>query len=120
MAITAFKTCSCCCVDWQTRHDFIADPAVQIVGYQVNFDDLELGFFLFDHLLCHSTMAIQAGLFTDLYHGPVFTEALTGSDECPGHCLIADRLGRCPQSCACAYIREVLEMLRHPADIVIT
>ncbi len=71
-----FKTCSCGHAPWHSRDEFLEDVNIDLVGYQVNFGKLELGFFLFNHLTCQSTMSIPAGLFRDLYKGPVFSECL--------------------------------------------
>ena len=62
-----FKICTCCGEPWYSREAFMTDENVQLVGYQVNFEALELGYFLFNHLKCESTIAIHAGLFRDLY-----------------------------------------------------
>jgi hypothetical protein len=74
----AFKECTCCKKPWYSREDFLGDSKLDFVGYQVNFSDLELGYFLFNHLSCQSTIAVHAGLFKDLYDGPVFSERKQG------------------------------------------
>ena len=107
-----FKICTFCDTSWHTRDVFLQDENIQLVGYQVNFEALELGLLLFNHLSCGTTMAIHAGLFRDLYNGPVFSERLTGSDECPGHCIHKEALDPCQTSCECAYIREILQSIR--------
>jgi len=112
-----FKKCTCCDFCWHSREEFLQDPKLELIGYQVNFDNLQLGYFLFNHLTCESTIAIAAGSFTDLYNGPVFTERLTGSDSCPGYCLHDDILQPCTASCECAYVREILQIIRNwPKD----
>lgn len=36
-------------------------------------------------------------------------------DDCPGYCLHADELAPCPASCECAFVRDVLQLVReHP------
>ena len=106
------KQCSCCGYVWQTRDGFLADPQLAVVGYQVNFDDLLLGFFLFSHLACASTIALPAGLFRDLYDGPVYTGRAAGTQDCPEYCLRESELEPCPAKCECAYVREVLQAVR--------
>jgi hypothetical protein len=107
-----FKTCSCCKIPWFSRDEFLADNDVDLVGYQVNFSNLELGFFLFNHLTCQSTFAVPAGLFKDLYDGPVFSEPLTGSEQCPGHCQHKDILSTCQAKCEGAYVRKIMQIVR--------
>jgi hypothetical protein len=106
------KRCPCCRYVWETRDVFLSDPRLAVVGYQVNFDDLLLGFFLFSHLTCESTIALPAGLFRDLYDGPVHAGRATGTADCPEYCLRKAELGPCPAKCECAYVREVLQIIR--------
>ena len=110
----AFRACSLCGWTWESRADFLADPDVVLVGYQVVFDRLETGFFLFNHTRarCGSTLSVQAGQFTDLYAGPVFVSRLQGSPECGGHCLHTSDLQPCPAKCECAFVRDVLQVIR--------
>ena len=37
----------------------------------------------------------------------------TGTDDCPGYCLRVDELGRCPARCECAYVREIIHVIRN-------
>ena len=109
----SFKICTSCGTPWSTRHDFLADPHVTLLGYSVHFKELELGLFLFNHSPCLTTLAIKASEFTDLYDGPIFTERATGTESCPGYCLHQSELRPCPAQCECAYVREVLDKATH-------
>jgi hypothetical protein len=115
MSEPVFKSCSCCDAEWSTREAFLRDPSIVVIGYQVDFEELRLGYFLFNHERCRTTIALRAREFLDLYDGPVFSERRTGSDECPGYCLRSDELARCPVACECAFVREVLQIVRSPA-----
>lgn len=106
-----FKKCPMCSEKWQTREEFLSDPDLKVTGYMANFDRLELGIFLLDHMVCGTTLAIQASQFTDLYDGPVFSERQTGTDVCPGYCLDKGELRPCDQECECAYVRQVLQKI---------
>lgn len=97
---------------WQTRKNFLEDPATDMIGYQVNFEQLYLGFFLFNHLECGTTIGIPAGKFKDLYDGPIFSERLTGTKECQEYCLHENQLDPCPTKCECAYVREIMQVVR--------
>jgi hypothetical protein len=107
-----FKRCTGCDAGWPTREGFLSDSAIQLVGYQCNFETLALGWFLFNHLGCGSTIEVRAGRFRDLHDGPVYAERVTGTDECYEYCLYDDNLERCPAHCECAYVREILQILR--------
>jgi hypothetical protein len=108
-----FKRCTACGHLWFSREKFLNDPNTQLVGYQVNFENLELGFFLFNHMACKSTIAIPAGQFRDLYNGPIFQEIKQGTENCPEYCLHEGKLLPCPEQCECAYVREVLDIVHH-------
>ena len=107
----AFKTCTNCRRDWQTREELLADRDVTVLGYQAHFDALELGLFLFLDGRCKRPFTIPAGKFTDLYEGPVFEGRRTGQDDCPGYCLAERELRPCPARCECAYVREALQII---------
>jgi hypothetical protein len=110
---TAFKKCTLCANIWPDRDEFLGDPSVDLVGYQAFFDgDLELGLFLFNHLECETTLAIRAEEFTDLYDGPVFSERLADTDRCAEHCMNRCDLQPCPNECECAYVREVVQIVK--------
>ena len=110
-AMKSFKVCPKCGRQWVERSAFLSDPDLTLVGYQVNFKELAAGMLLFNHS-CRTTLALLAMDFRDLHAGPVFVERLTGSDECPGMCLHKDNLGPCPARCECAYVRDILQVIR--------
>lgn len=106
------KQCACCGYAWRTLEALLGDPQLRIVGYQVNFDNLLLGLFLFNHLACGSTIAVPGRFFKDLYDGPIYASRATGTAECPEYCLHASELGACLAECECAYVREILQIVR--------
>lgn len=107
-----FKQCTKCERTWEDRNAYLCDPDIRLVGYQINFDDLKLGIFLFNHLSCQTTLAIDAAKFIDLYDGPIYTESQKGTEACEEHCLYTDDLERCANHCECAYVREIIQILR--------
>ncbi len=109
-----FRRCSCCSQIWLDRSDFLLDSDLFLNGYQVNFDDLELGWLLFTHLrpVCNSTIAVPVHQFADLYEGPVYSERKTGTEECPGYCLEVNNLLPCKNQCECAFVREILQIIK--------
>jgi hypothetical protein len=106
-----FKRCNNCSWVWKDREDFLSDPHIPIIGYTANFKELETGVFLFNHK-CKTTIATSSHYFRDLYDGPVFQERLTGSYECPGYCLYQRELGHCIAKCECAYVREIIQIIK--------
>jgi hypothetical protein len=106
-----FKRCPLCGFIWNFRADFLEDPDLLLIGYQPSFKALVAGLFLFNHR-CKATLAVKALDFHDLYTGPVFAVKATGSAQCPGHCLHRDDLEPCPTECECAYVRELLQIVR--------
>ncbi len=107
-----FKTCPFCSKDWPSRETFLSDDQLVLVGYQVDFEEVALGLFLFNHTVCNTTLAIRAGLFKDMYFGPVFKERRTGQEDCPGYCLKKSQLAACPAQCECAWVRRLLQVIR--------
>jgi len=110
-----FKTCSRCRHAWPERDDFVADPQVELIGYQFNATDLESGLFLFNHTAptCRTTLGIAAKVFSDLHQGPIFESRLFGGPECPAYCLRKDILDACPKACECRFVRDILQVVRN-------
>ena len=106
-----FKTCPKCGFVWPTGEAFLDDPALELVGYQVNFKKLKLGSFLFNHT-CKDTLSVHANAFWDLLKGIDFIDRATGSDQCPGYCLHQDVLDPCPAQCECAFVREIIQIIK--------
>jgi hypothetical protein len=108
-----FKTCPLCAKVWTSRRELLTDPDIELVGYQVDFEELALGLFLFNHNTCQTTLSVRAGRLKDLYLGPVFRERKTGQQECQGYCLRRSALGPCPAECECAWVRGLLQVIRN-------
>jgi len=108
-----FKQCSCGQA-WHTSEEFLSDPNIHVSGYMAHFDELILGLFIFQHNLkgCDTSLAIKAGAFTDLYKGEVFNKRLKGTDDCPDYCSNESQLELCPAKCECAWVREVLQIVK--------
>lgn len=106
-----FKKCPLCSFKWDTMEAFLGDPDIQIIGYQVHFEELSLGIFLFNHS-CKGTLAIPVKMLQPLYTGPIFAERLTGQDVCPSYCLHERELEPCRTQCECAYVREIIDIIK--------
>lgn len=106
------KQCPCCGRAWPALDAFLCDSQLEVAGYQANFSDLGAGLFLFNHLTCGSTIAVPVEFFRNLYDGPVYAERATGTADCPEYCLYVAELGACLARCECAYVREILQIVR--------
>lgn len=91
--------------------EFLADPEVELVGYQVHPDPGDLGLLLFNHS-CGTTFSVFPNHLLDLYDGPLFADerpAPIGSPPCPGFCLRkSDTTSQCPVECECAAVRSIM------------
>ena len=38
----SFKKCAPCGFEWRTLDTFLGDPAIEIIGYQAYFEELEM------------------------------------------------------------------------------
>ena len=108
-----FKKCPSCLIEWKTRADFLGDAALELNGYQTNFNKLEQGLFYFTHNDgdCLSTIALEARNFLDLYKGPRYLGSKALGDDCPQYCLDDGQLNRCQEVCECAFVREVTHLI---------
>ncbi len=109
-----FKQCTMCLKTWDHREQFLDDPAIEMIGYQPDFEALEDGLFYFNHTLknCGTTLSFNVSEFSDMYDGPIYSERKRGTAECPGFCLYKDNLEMCPTQCSCAYVRELIQVVK--------
>ncbi len=108
----AFKICPGCRFVWPARADFLGDPDLVLIGFQVDLTDPHGGLFLFNHR-CGSTLALPVGPFLDLVGRPPVAPSLRGTPQCAGHCLHRSDIDPCRTVCECAFVREVLQVVRH-------
>ena len=109
-----FHVCNNCMFIWRTRDSFLDDDNLVLNGYQFNPLDLEAGLFLFTHQVegCNTTIAVKVDEFADLYQGKIYPDRRTGEVDCPGFCKKEEQLGRCDAKCECAYVREIIQIIR--------
>jgi len=112
-----FKQCPSCRRTWFTYTDFLADPCLHLIGYQVFFEELSSGLFLFNHT-CGTTLSITVETLQHLHKGPIYKERATGSENCPGLCLVKNETRPCPAKCECAYVRSIMQLIKkwHKAE----
>ena len=102
-----------CKKSWDSRNDFLADIEVELAGYQVDFIDINEGYFLFNHSteVCGTSIAVMVGDMIDLYDGPVYAESKFETAECEGHCLTVTDFDKCDVPCRNARVREVMGVI---------
>lgn len=111
---SVFKKCTMCEKEWASRKEFLEDKKLQLNGYTADFEKLDFGLFYFTHTEkdCGSTITLYASNFTDLYTGEHFKEKNFGKETCPGYCLDKDELRTCDAVCECAFVREVIQIVK--------
>ena len=109
-----FKTCPKCSTRWKTRDDFLSDSTIELIGYQADLNNLGFGLLLFDHDApgCSTTTAVFVYQFFDLYAGPRHPEVKALLPGCPRHCIDENYLSRCDVVCECAFVREIIQIIR--------
>jgi hypothetical protein len=113
-ATDTYKTCPKCSQSWNTLNDFLTDSSLDLNGYQVSFKNLDAGLLLFTHMVegCKTTMGVYVRDLGHLYTGVRYTENKALSPECPRYCVDEKRLGRCDAHCECAYVREIIGVIK--------
>jgi hypothetical protein len=111
------KNCKCGGAEWKTRDEFLKDESVKLTGYEANLDTPALGVLLFNHA-CGAVIPMHAEHFKDLHNGTKFTERKTGSKECPRYCHDKNELSPCTEQCECAWVREVIQLIRGNKDVL--
>ncbi len=115
MKTAPFKICTFCSKRWETLDDFLADPELNLVGYQVAFEDLKGGLFYFNHLQqrCGTTLAILVGEFTELSNRPIVASHAEKPACCPDLCVRKGALDPCQTECECVWVREIMQVIRN-------
>ena len=108
---TMFKECYKCRFQWPTREDFLKDSAVEILGYQVFFEDLKKGMLLFNHS-CGTTTAVHISQFLDLLDTPSSLERHPDGRDCPGRCQTRNIMNPCSPDCRCAFISRLINRIK--------
>ncbi|NOU36482.1 MAG: hypothetical protein HOO88_06900 [Kiritimatiellaceae bacterium] len=114
MKTEPFKICTTCSKHWETLEDFLADPELELSGYQVYFEDLKGGLFYFTHLHenCFTTLAIPVKAFTGLSNRPMLASRSDKPVCCPDLCVRKNELDPCPVECECIWVREIMQIIR--------
>ena len=107
-----FSQCKACGSQWPTRDIFLQDPNLEIVEYWADLNDISAGAFIFFHT-CGSNLSLSIRNFNGLYEGPIFNVRANQAEECPGYCLHKDNLRPCEVKCECAYVRNIIGIIKN-------
>ncbi len=109
-----FKKCPMCSTKWESRDEFLEDISLDLNGYQVAYEEVELGLFYFTHKVkgCHTTLALRAETFYDLNSNMPHETLKKGSEDCPGYCHDKDQLDHCEVQCEGAFVREIIQIIK--------
>ena len=116
MSKSPFKVCPMCSKKWDRLDAFLADPTVNLKGYQANFDSLEEGLFYFVHNDegCGTTMAIPVKAVKKLSDLPLLAPSAGHPPKgCKGLCLNEHDLSNCPETCNCKWVRDIMQTIRN-------
>ena len=109
-----FKVCQNCNASWDTIDKFLSDPKTVLAGYQVAFEDLEGGIFLFSHQQegCLTTLSIPVTDFLSLNDRPLLDKR--EHQRCIGSefCQHQNDLSPKPKDCECLWVRNILQIIK--------
>lgn len=99
---------------WESRHLFLKDPYLNLIGYQADIEQLEKGLFLFTHdrVQCGTTLSIQVKYLLDLNPGPRYPRMKIGTLECRGFCLEYANLEECDAECEGVFVRDLIKIVK--------
>jgi len=107
-----FKICPTCRNVWKSRDLYLQDSKIRLLGYQPHFENHTVGFFLFDHQPCGTSMAIPLSVFRDVYPEPIFQSHVPES-EAPSLCLHSRASRMCPSECECSSVQQLIQIIQH-------
>ena len=107
-----FSQCESCGTQWPTRDHLLHDPELEIIEYQVDFNDFTAGIFIFHHT-CGSNLSLPVRKFNGLYEGTVFNVRVKDAEDCPDYCLYRENLEPCEAKCECAYVRNIIGIIKN-------
>jgi hypothetical protein len=107
-----FKECTGCKKFWKSRDMFLSDPKISFLGYQATFDNLGMGYFLFNHLekKCLTTMSIPADEFLDLCAKGSTPDSL--GEKCHENCTYCGTFKACTRQNKYGCLKEIIQNIK--------
>jgi hypothetical protein len=107
----SFKTCPKCGTPWRSCADLLRDPRVRLLGYQPGPLSFERGFFLFNHAVCGTSLALELPSLESLVQIPILALSTCSRGEVPDACLREDADQVCPLFCVCSFVQAVRRVI---------
>lgn len=102
-----FKQCPCCGAVWESRQEFLSDPAIHLIGYQPLLTPDMAGFFLFNHARCGTSLGLALAVFQDFAEELEAPEPARREGEVRSWCLVESGGPDCPPKCLCRVVRQI-------------
>lgn len=107
----AFKKCHNCGYEWKEREELLTDPAIELLGYQVDTIHCKDGLILFNHR-CQTTLAIKLSLLGDLCVAKICPHKKNGRGYRPSASLRSKAFPAAPQTDQESHVSEILKIVR--------
>jgi hypothetical protein len=116
---TAFSACGSCRSNWASWDDFLADPALRLIGLQAYLPLPDANLLVFEHR-CGSSVSVLAHRLRHLLPPaePGGLPSLRGTPACAGHCLSLADLAACDRPCSNARDRALIQLVLAAKEIV--
>lgn len=107
-----FKVCGSCRQPWATWDEFVADPAVRLLGLQAVTEVPEASVLVFEHGCGSSVSVLTKRLYHLLPHHPSAEfPSLRGTEACARHCFALGDHAACDRLCVHGRDRDLLKMV---------
>lgn len=108
-----FRKCTGCNELWGDRGEFLSDPMISFLGYQATFDNMGMGYFLFNHLerKCLTTIAIPTDMFLDLCV-PGKHDVDLPIEKCHENCTHHGDFKACTRQCQYGCLKEIIQNIK--------
>ena len=112
-AASFFQICGSCRRRWRSWNDFVLDPAVRLLGMQVQTDRSDINLLVFEHD-CGTSISILtrrlSGLLSDQDDAQP-SVSLRDTERCKGHCRVLGDFASCDAPCINARDRELMRLI---------
>ena len=109
-----FRMCGACKHAWPTWHSFVLDPAVRLLGLQVQITNPDFNVLIFEHC-CGSSVSILTPRLRHLLPEPELAKPpalLMGTEQCRGHCRSLEDYEACDRPCSNARDRTLILLIQ--------
>lgn len=111
----SFKVCPKCGRRWASRTELLSDPQIILLGYQPGANGFRSGIFLFLHLSCETSLALELPDLEAISRVPLLAESqCTHNIPIPPQvpCLARRDGLPFPAACVCECVSDILSRVR--------